>query len=63
MKKIATPHFDFESKKVYIQPEMDVVIMDRCILLAGSTIQITDETGDIEDQDAPLFGVPGFFFE
>ena len=50
-------------KKLYIQPEMDVVIMDRCILLAGSTIQITDETGDIENQDAPLFGLPGFFFE
>ena len=53
MKKIATPHFDFESKKVYIQPEMDVVIMDSCTLLAGSSISIVDGTEDIINQDAP----------
>ena len=63
MKKIATPHFDFESKKVYIQPEMDVVIIDRCTLLAGSTLEIIDENDDITEQDAPLFENIDFYFE
>ncbi|MBO7590638.1 MAG: hypothetical protein J6T05_03495 [Prevotella sp.] len=27
MTKIATPHFDLESKKTYIQPDINVVIL------------------------------------
>jgi hypothetical protein len=28
MKKIATPHFDFESKKEYLQPAMEILEAD-----------------------------------
>ena len=37
MKKIATPHFDFESKKAYEKPSMSVIeLQHKCQLLAGS---------------------------
>ena len=37
MKQIATPHFDFESKKEYKKPAMQVVLLQhKCQLLTGS---------------------------
>lgn len=37
MTKIATPHFDFESKKEYMKPAMRVVkLRHKCQILAGS---------------------------
>lgn len=44
--KIATPHFDIDSKKAYQKPTMDVVLLQhQNNLLAGSlqTLQGTDE--------------------
>ena len=39
MKKIATPHFDFESKKAYEKPSMRVVELQHrtCLLQASGT--------------------------
>lgn len=35
--KNATPHFDFESKKIYLNPTMDVIEINANVqLLAGS---------------------------
>ena len=37
MNKIATPHFDFESKKAYMKPTMRTVeLKHRTMILAGS---------------------------
>ena len=37
MNKIATPHFDFESKKAYMKPTMQTVeLKQRTMILAGS---------------------------
>ena|GEM_PF-2334419 len=37
MNKIATPHFDFESKKAYMKPTMQTVVLtQRTAILAGS---------------------------
>lgn len=37
MTKIATPHFDFESKKAYMKPTMQTVALkQRTAILAGS---------------------------
>ena len=54
MNKIATPHFDFESKKAYMKPTMQTVeLKHRTMILAGSVdtygmnkTLIEDETVD-----------------
>jgi len=39
MKKIATPHFDFESKKEYMIPEMEVIeLKSKHPLMVGSPL-------------------------
>ena len=43
MKKIATPHFDFESKKEYMHPEVLVVPLNAGQqMLAGSVTGLVD---------------------
>ena len=58
MKKIATPHFDFESKKEYINPEMEVVKIVTHGMLATSPFSgdPTNPTpGDAGGAAAPEF--------
>ncbi len=75
MKKIATPHFDFESRKAYIEPRMEVVLVSSVQpLLAGSVLgdSVLDENAgpDIpglappletpDDMVGRLLGIPSF---
>ena len=47
----ATPHFDFESKKEYMKPEMEVVkIQEQCQILAGS-VDANGMNTDLQDED------------
>ena len=51
MKKIATPHFDFESKKEYMIPEMEVIeLKSKHPLMVGSPLgnSVYDEDADNE---------------
>ena len=57
MTKIATPHFDFESKKAYMKPAMRTVeLRQRTMILAGSTDsygmnrQLQGTSGDPDDE-------------
>ena len=59
MKKIATPHFDFESKKEYLQPAMEILEADLDQLLLAYSVQ-TDGLGDddltLPDDEEPKSG-------
>ena len=51
--KNATPHFDFESKKEYINPEIEVIKIATQQMLAGSTLDI-DSSVEITDESSLL---------
>ena len=56
MTKIATPHFDFESKKAYMKPTMQTVVLtQRTAILAGSVDANGMNENLIEDEEV-LFG-------
>ena len=56
MTKIATPHFDFESKKAYMKPAMQTVVLtQRTAILAGSVDANGMNENLIEDEEV-LFG-------
>ena len=46
MKKIATPHFDFESKKEYLQPAMEILEADLDQQLLAYSVQTDGLDGD-----------------
>lgn len=61
--KIATPHFDLESKKDYLQPEMHVVEIAVSPLLAGSVTTLFDDTAGGDESLAPgMPSIPGVNF-
>ena len=52
MNKIATPHFDFESKKAYMKPAMQTVVLtQRTAILAGSPDAYGMDKNLIEDEE------------
>ena len=52
MTKIATPHFDFESKKEYMKPTMQTVeLKHRTMILAGSVDAYGMNKTVIEDEE------------
>lgn len=52
MNKIATPHFDFESKKAYMKPAMQTVVLtQRTAILAGSVDAYGMDKSLIEDEE------------
>ena len=58
MKKIATPHFDFESKKVYLQPAMEILEADLDQQLLAYSVQ-SEGLGDdltLPDDEEPKSG-------
>ena len=50
MKKIATPHFDFESKKEYLQPAMEILEADLDQQLLAYSVQ----SSGLDDDDLIL---------
>jgi hypothetical protein len=51
MTKIATPHFDFESKKTYIQPVINVVCLQhqqQLLLISGVSTNKASSDVDLE---------------
>ena len=58
MKKIATPHFDFESKKEYLQPAMEILEADLDQQLLAYSVQ-SDGLGEKPEDELTQDETPG----
>ena len=58
MKKIATPHFDFESKKEYLQPAMEILEADLDQQLLAYSVQ-SDGLGENREDELTQDETPG----
>ena len=59
MKKIAMPHFDFESKKEYLQPAMEILEAD----LDQQLLAYSVHTDGLDDDDLTQDDTPGDSWE
>ena len=58
MTKIATPHFDFESKKVFQKPAMEIIEADLDQQLLAYSVQ-TDGLGEKPEDELTQDETPG----